>query len=143
MISLTPRLSFSSQDRRSRGLTLSALMILLVGCSGGPQTVKPVRIDTGQVVEDAMSQLDTDKNGVLAGAELESCASLRDSLDLIDADADGGISAAELARRLGLWGEQKMGLRSLRVRVFWRGQPLEGGDVDFEPETFMGPSTLR
>ena len=108
------------------------------GCSGRPSRVHPPSINASAAGPAAMEQYDTNKDGKVAGDELQKAPSLRDAIVRLDKNKDGGVSADEVTAMIEDWQTMKIGLMSLSCRVNYRGQPLVGASVVFEPEKFLG-----
>jgi hypothetical protein len=85
-----------------------------------------------------MAEYDTDKDGKVAGAELEKAPSLKAALANLDKNADKAVSADEVTGRIKAWQASKVGDTTAMVTVTYRGQPLAGAKVVFEPEKFLG-----
>ena len=81
---------------------------------------------------------DTNKDGVIAGEELEKAGSIKSAMANIDANGDGKVSAEEITNRVQAWKDSKIGRMSLSCTVKYRGQPLPDATVTFEPEPFLG-----
>ena len=74
----------------------------------------------------------------MAGDELKKAPSLNAAIDNLDLDNDQAVSAEEVTKRIEVWQESKLGLTTMSVTVTYRGRPLEGAQVTFEPEQFLG-----
>jgi hypothetical protein len=59
-------------------------------------------------------------------------------LSLYDRDGSGSIDRDEIAQRLAGLLKSRIGLTQLRARVTYRGRPLSGATVVFEPESYLG-----
>ena len=120
-------------------LAAMACVVILVsfGCSGQPSRVHAPSIaaDAGAA---AMEQYDTNKDGKVAGAELQAAPSLMAALGNLDKDGDKAVSAEEVTARILAWQESKTGLMPVTCTVNFRGRPLAGATVTFEPEKFLG-----
>lgn len=112
--------------------------VLIAGCSRGPARVKQPSIDPTAASARALEAYDANRDGIIAGGELEASPSLKASLTRFDANQDGGISAAEIAERINAWKAMKTGLASVRCQVTLDGKPLSGAALDFVPEAFLG-----
>ncbi|MEA1952171.1 MAG: hypothetical protein U9N87_12365 [Planctomycetota bacterium] len=112
--------------------------MLSFGCSGKPSRVHAPSIDASAAGAAAMEQYDTNKDGKVAGAELQSAPSLREALGNLDKDGDKAVSAEEVTGRILAWQESKTGLTPVTCAITFRGQPLAGAKVVFEPEKFLG-----
>ena len=128
---------------KALGVVVAGLAFLAGwGCSGRPARVHPPSIDASDASVAAMEQYDTNKDGKVAGDELLKAPSLRDAIARLDGNKDGnkdgGVSADEVTAMIEEWQEMKIGLMSLSCRVNYRGRPLPGATVVFEPEKFLG-----
>lgn len=86
----------------------------------------------------ALELYDTDGDEFLSGQELASCPGIKRHLDLFDSNADQKVSAEEIACRVQQWVDQRGGLMPLRCVVNYKGRPLFGARLEFEPEPFLG-----
>lgn len=114
------------------------LPILLVGCSGGPNSVQLPSFDPGDAGDRAMAKYDTDGDGFVAGEELENAPGLSAALKNLDTNTDGKVSAEEVAERIRTWQASQIGLMSFSCDVLLDGRPLESGTVTYDPEEFLG-----
>jgi len=86
----------------------------------------------------AIEMFDTNKDGKISGAELDKCPGLKAAIDQIDKAGTGGITADMITARIKAWKDSKLGRMSMGIRVTHNGQPLEGAEVKFVPEKFLG-----
>jgi len=112
-------------------------MLLLAGCSGRPARVYPDAI-AGDAPQKAMELYDTDHDGFIDGAELDKVPGLKAALKQVDTNGDGKISADEIAARIKVWKDSKIGRTTLSVPVTHNGAPLAGAKVRLVPESFLG-----
>ena len=122
----------------SVGVWLACVAASAAGCSRGPARVKQPAIDPAAAGARALEAYDSNRDGSIAGAELDASPALKSALTRFDANQDGGISAAEIAERIKAWKAMKTGLASVRCQVLLDGKPLSGAVVDFVPEAFLG-----
>jgi hypothetical protein len=108
------------------------------GCSRGPARVKQPAIDPAAAGARALEAYDADRNGSIAGAELDASPALKSALTRFDTNQDGGISAGEIADRVKAWKAMQTGLAAVRCQVMLDGKPLSGAVVEFVPEPFLG-----
>ncbi len=111
-------------------------VILLAGCpnDGGPITAP--KLDPAAAATSAIAEYDSDSDGMISKSEAK-----KSSLDPAagwDADGDGKISETEISERLARYEALSPGIQSMTCKVFYRGRPLEGASVTFEPEAFLG-----
>jgi len=110
----------------------------VLGCSRGPARVRQPAIDPASAGAKALEAYDSNRDGAIAGAELDASPALKSALSRLDADHDGGVSADEIAARVNAWKAMKTALTSVRCLVTQDGRPLPGATVTFEPEPFLG-----
>lgn len=108
----------------------------LLGC--GPERIRPVEISAPAASADAMRTYDTDRDGTLAGKELEAVPGIQKHLSKYDLDKDARIDEGEIRQRISDWSAQPLGMRSLSVVVTFNGKPLPGAQVTLDPEPYMG-----
>ncbi len=111
---------------------------LLASCSSRPPRIPPPQISPDEAGMAAISAYDTDGDRVLSGGELEQCPGLRASLSRYDQDGDGSLNAEEIAARLRMWQESRMGMMPITCVVLLDGRPLDGALVRLVPEPFLG-----
>src|SRR5688572_27289210 len=117
-----------------------ALLGLMLGCTSRPSRIMPPTIDAAQAGKDAVAEYDKNGNGQIDGAELDSVPGVKAALDKVDKNSDKQVSAEEITDRINAWKESKIGIMSLSCRVNVDGKPLEGADIVFVPEKFLGPA---
>ena len=108
------------------------------GCSRTPPRVPAPAIDPAAAGQLAIQQYDTDGDGLIRGDELNKAPGLENALENLDTNQDGSVSAEEIAERVRVWQQTKVGAMSLSCTVTYRGQPLPGATVKFVPEDFLG-----
>jgi hypothetical protein len=113
----------------------------LMGCRSSASRVVPDTPDRAAASK-AMELYDTNKDGFLDAAELESVPGLKAAVERLDANHDGKISAKQIAARIKEWADSKVGRMPVLCRVTHKGKPLAGAKVVFVPERFLG-GTLR
>jgi EF hand len=125
--------------RLSVAVLVGGTVVGLVGCfgSGAPKIPLP-SLDPSGAGDAALAEYDANRDGALAGDELEKCPGLKEGLKRIDANKDGRLTAEEIAQRIRQVQVQKAGLAPLSVAVTLDGKPLTGATVSFVPEKFMG-----
>ena len=111
-----------------------AVGAMLLGCSGTPAAVSAPLIDPEQAAEAALSQYDTNQDGLLSTEELTPCPALREAIGRYDQDRDRQISRSELIQRFATWVQSGLGVSSLTCSVTWKGRPLAGAQVKLLPE---------
>jgi hypothetical protein len=119
-------------------LVICVLVVTLSSCNSGPARIEQPHINASAAGDQAMEMYDTNGDGFVAGDELAKAPGLNAARATIDTDGDGRISADEVADRVLAWQEERAGLTNLRCVVRMNGRPLEGAEVVFEPEAFLG-----
>ena len=111
--------------------------------SGNSGSARPLRIvapkiDAEAAGKEAMKLFDTNKDGKISGKELDKCPGLKAAIDNIDPSGKEEITAEKITARIKRWLDSKLGRMSLGCRVMHNGEPLEGAEVRFVPEKFLG-----
>jgi len=107
-----------------------------------PRRLYPPAIDGYASASRAIEKFDDDEDGKISGAELDRCPGLKAAIENVDADGDGAITAEEITARIHAWQKSKLGRTYMSCRVLHNGKPLEGVEVRFVPEKFLG-DTLK
>ena len=130
-------------SRKNAGgmVAVGAALLVVAGCSGRPSRVYPDAV-ASDAPQKAMDLYDTDKDGFIDGAELDKVPGLKAALKQVDTNGDGKISADEIAARIQVWRDSRLGRTTLSVPVKHNGAPLVGAKVRLVPESFLG-SGLR
>jgi hypothetical protein len=118
------------------GLALAGLAISM-GCSGKAPRVYPPSISASAAGAAAIEMFDANKDGKLTGEELDKCPGLKAALARVDPGGKG-VTAEMIAARIRSWQEMKIGRLPVGCTVFRNGKPLEGAEVKFVPEKFLG-----
>ncbi|MEX2310514.1 MAG: hypothetical protein WD738_23305 [Pirellulales bacterium] len=119
-------------------LILPLVAICLIGCSRGPNRVKPPHIDPESAADDAIGLYDSNRNGSLDAAELAKCPGILLERKAYDADANDSISCDEIAARIRKLRKHGIGLTRLNCDVTVNGRGLDDASVEFEPEPYLG-----
>jgi hypothetical protein len=114
------------------------LLSVLAGCSRGPARIPAPDIDPEVAAGKALALYDTNGDTKLDKAELAACPGIRDMLSLYDQDNSGNVEREEIVARLASLLQSRIGLTQLRARVTYRGKPLSGAKVRFDPEPYLG-----
>jgi hypothetical protein len=86
----------------------------------------------------AIDSYDTDGDGFVAGNELENAPGLKAALKTLDQNEDGKVSKAEVAERVRIWDQMRIGMMSFDALFLLDGKPLAGAQITFDPEEFLG-----
>jgi hypothetical protein len=127
-----------------RGRMVTALLVGLAaatwGCSSKtPDRVPAPDIDPAGSAAQAMLMYDTNKDGAIAGDELNKCPALKASIKRYS-NGDGRVTADIIAARLQKIKDSKVGINAMNANVTLDDKNLEGATVLLEPEPFMGNS---
>lgn len=115
--------------------------ICLVGCFGEKAITHP-KVNPAAAAEQAISLYDSDGDGKISKEEAKKTA--LDPEKGWDANGDGSIDQAEIENRLTTYEAMKPGLQmNISCRVLHKRKPLEGAEVVYEPEAFLGGSTPK
>jgi hypothetical protein len=118
---------------------LTCGLILTGGCSGGPSRVTPPDIDADDAAAEAMTLYDKDRDGSIAGSELEGAPALQAAMTTLDVNKDGRVQPDEIATRIESWSAGGGGgLTAFTGIVTLDGRPIEGATVTYDPEPFLG-----
>jgi hypothetical protein len=117
---------------------LASSLLSVIGCGQGPSRVEAPSLSPSRAGNLAIEEYDTDGDGYVGGGELDNAPSLKAALATLDSDSDGKVSADEVAERVQSWQNQKTGIMTVKCMVKLDGRPLEGAEVVFEPEAFLG-----
>jgi hypothetical protein len=115
-----------------------AFAVFIAGCSGGPQRVKPPKIDIDAAATQAIELYDTDHDGKLSENELSKCPGVLVMLTGYDTNGDKHVDAAEFNARLKSLLQSGSGATQLAANVSFKGKPLSGCTITFEPEPYLG-----
>lgn len=116
---------------------LVAATVFSAGCSGGVGRVHPPAY-SANAGRDALIAYDANRDGAIAGAELDRVPALRASLHQVDANGDGRLTAEEIDARVQAWKASRIAEMPVRCMVTLDGVPLADARVDFIPEAFLG-----
>jgi Ca2+-binding EF-hand superfamily protein len=118
-------------------LGAAGISLAVAGCSRGPSRIAVATYDPASSAAKAMEIYDTDKDGFVAGDELEKAPGLKAAIKNLDADKDGKVSEQEIADRVLAWKNQAVALMSFTCDVTLDGKMVEGATVTFEPDGFL------
>lgn len=108
------------------------------GCDRRPPRVDPPAIDPGGAAAKAIQTYDKNGDGAISGEELDAVPGIKSALKLYDKNSDGRVTADEIAARINVWKGSQVGIMSAACTVKIDGKPLEGAEVEFIPEEYLG-----
>lgn len=115
-----------------------AITVLIGGCSSGPQTVKPPKINVSSAAQQALELYDTNHDGKLSQEELAKCPAVLLTLDGYDTNHDKFVDQQEIQDHLTFLLRNGTGATQLACNIMYQGKPLAGAKVVFEPEPYLG-----
>jgi hypothetical protein len=118
-------------------VVLAATLAVSTSCNHGPARVLPPSINASAAGSQAIEMFDTNKDGKISGDELDKCPGLKAALAKVDPNSEGG-TADKITARIREWQESKIGLMPVHCTITRNGEPLEGAEVRFVPEKFLG-----
>src|SRR5262249_2101503 len=116
----------------------TATAILVCGCTGGQERIKPPRINPTSAASQAMELYDTNHDGKLSQDELAKCPGVLISVDKYDTNHDKMIDEEEFRTRLTNLLKNGTGATQLACVVSYQGKSLAGAKVVLEPEPYLG-----
>lgn len=121
-------------------LALATVALTTVGCGNKPASrVEGPALDPGGAGSQAMELFDANKDGNVAGPELDKAPGLKAALKpKLDTNGDGKASAAEVTARVQQYVDSRIAAMPCRCEIHLDDQPLEGATVRLIPEAFMG-----
>ena len=119
------------------GVGAVGIALAVAGCSRGPSRVEVASYDPAGAAAKAMEIYDVDKDGFIAGGELEKAPGLKAAITTLDIDKDEKISEQEISARVSEWKNQAVPLMSFTCDVTLDGSLLEGATVTYEPDEFL------
>jgi hypothetical protein len=117
---------------------IGSLLLLISGCSGGPDAVDAPHVDSADAAANAIELYDANKDETLSAEELTKCPAMQRKLAAYDADGNGSVEQAEIEKHLAELFKHGTGATPLSCRLRFKGRPLGGAEVVFEPEPFLG-----
>jgi len=134
-----PGTCWRDQTLRTAGGRVVLAVVLTAGCSSRAPLVQPSYSPT-EAAHQAIAQYDKNGDGVLDATELDQCPALKSALKELDKNNRGKVTEEAIASRLEKFQQTHVALEAIGCRVKLDGSPLEGAQVTFLPEAFMGPS---
>ena len=125
--------------RRMAGcaLVLAGMLVVSAGCPHTPPRVYGPPYNPSAAGAKAIEMFDQNKDGKLTGDELNGCPGLKAALSKVD-PANEGVTADRITARIQEWQKSKLGRMSVACTVMRNGRPLEGAEVKFVLEKFLG-----
>jgi hypothetical protein len=114
------------------------ISVLATGCSGGPERVKPPKINASSAANQSMELYDKNHDGKLSQEELGKCPGVLINIDTYDLNHDKMIDEEEFRSHLADLLKSGTGGTELGCNVSYQGKPLAGATVVFEPEPYLG-----
>jgi hypothetical protein len=130
--------NFNALSMCSRLPIGAGLVILVTGCSGGQERIKPPRINPASAASQAMELYDTNHDGKLSQDELAKCPGVLISIERYDTNHDKQIDQEEFSTRLKSLLKNGTGATQLACMVSYQGKTLAGAKVVLEPEPYLG-----
>jgi hypothetical protein len=106
-----------------------------------PPWLYPRQIDADAAGQEAIKIYDTNGDGKISGAEFDTVPSLASAQAMANfkSTKEKGITGADIAARIKAWQATKVGrIGGIIVQVSRNGKPLNGAEVKFVPEKFLG-----
>ncbi|MEX2169275.1 MAG: hypothetical protein WD851_08190 [Pirellulales bacterium] len=119
-------------------LRLLYIAVFVPGCSRGPARVNQPHMNASDAGSDAIAKYDSNRDGQIAGEELQKAPALVAALPRLDSNGDGGVTAEEMSERVKVWQQMRTGLMSFPFTVTLDGSPLFGATVTFDPVEYLG-----
>lgn len=110
-----------------------------VGCNSAPRPEKPDLSPT-ESAEQAVSEYDSDGDGLISKKEAEAAPGLLAAFAKIDTDGDDQASKEEIESRIVYYKTATSWVINGTCKVTYKRRPLDGATVVFEPESFLGSS---
>lgn len=120
-------------------LALSLSMLFVAGC--GPRRAKRLAApdyNASAISAEAIKQYDTNGDGQLSGEELDAAKSIKSSFPGMTA-----VTATDIANRVRMWKESRLGLLAASVVVVKNGKPVPNASVAVSSEDFMGGNKIQ
>lgn len=119
-------------------LTICTGLLIMTGCSRGPERVEMPSFDPEASAEAALKTYDRDSDGLLTKDELANCPGILSAFGSFDSNKDEMVSGEEIADRIRVYIDRGAGLKMVGCKVFLDGRPLAGATVELIPDEFLG-----
>jgi hypothetical protein len=126
-VSVNPLVWAIRQLPRTTAGAVVATVLFLPGCSSRPAAVKPPSYDPQAFADSLLARCDSDNSGSLTKEEAERAPGLVSRWSRYDTDKDGTITRAELESHVEAWVERGDGLASINCVVLMGKRQI--GDV--------------
>ena len=116
-----------------------SLCVSVIGC--GPRRSKRLKApayNTQAIATAAMKQYDLNGDGQISGDELDKASSIKYAFPNMPA-----VTSTEIANRVRIWKESRLGLQTASVKLVKDGKPVEGAEVTVSSEDFMGGKKIQ
>jgi hypothetical protein len=112
-------------------------LAMYAGCDRPPARVVGPPFSPSSEASKAMELFDTNKDGKIAGPELDKAPGLMASLNVMKTNKNQGVTSDQIVARIQKWKDWRVGRTTLSCTVLRNGQPLAGATVKFVPEKFL------
>jgi len=129
-----------SGTRVTFGLVCAGCVLFCTGCGGTPPRIALPGLDPVAAGQKALALFDANKDGAIAGDELNKCPGVKAALKFVDKNSDGRVTAEEITARLKHYEEHKVGIFSAQCKVVRGTAPQKGLTVQYVPEPFLTPA---
>ena len=119
---------------------LVVAVLILPSCARYPEQPEGAEFDPENSAKKAIERYDGDQSGTISTEEASAAPGLREAFERIDRDKSGDLSELEIVERIRFYKASSAAVISGSVLVTYRGRPLTGATVTFEPEDFLGKS---
>ena len=120
-------------------VALLGFLVLPAGCSRGPAAIPPPEVDPESAADQAIELFDANHDGALSKEELAKCPGVLGKFAAYDQNSSGAVERDEVAARVAELLKANIALTRLQCHVTFRGRPLSGASVTFEPESRSRP----
>ncbi len=117
-----------------------SLLVSTVGCLG-PRRSKRLRapsFNAAAIASAAMKQYDLNGDGQISGDELDKAPSIKSAFPNLTS-----ITETEIANRVRIWKESRIGLQIASAKFTQDGKPVDGAEVSVASEDFMGGAKIQ
>ena len=117
-----------------------SLCVSVVGCFGPRRSkrLKAPSYDTQAIANAAMKQYDLNGDGQISGDELDKAPSIKYAFPNMTS-----VTLTEIANRVRIWKESRIGLQIASVKFVKDGKPVDGAEATVSSEDFMGGKKIQ